>query len=111
MSPPSDKEDNNSSSNNKAYIVRFENGDPENPKNWNKYYKAFITVQLGLLAMTGSMAASIVAPAEPIVALEFGISREVAVLMVALFILGEPDSNCQGPGKTDPSMQWTTIHL
>ncbi|KAK8116163.1 hypothetical protein PG984_012665 [Apiospora sp. TS-2023a] len=38
--------------------------------------------------MTGSMAASIVAPAEPIIAQEFGISREVAVLMVALFILG-----------------------
>ncbi|KAK8879480.1 bicyclomycin resistance protein [Apiospora arundinis] len=80
--PRSDEEHNN------AYLVRFEDGDPENPKNWNKYYKAFITLQLGLLAMSGSMAASIVAPAEPIVALELGISREVAVLMVALFILG-----------------------
>ncbi|KAK8118310.1 bicyclomycin resistance protein [Apiospora kogelbergensis] len=82
-SPPSERKENNN-----AYFVRFEDGDPGNPKNWNKYYKAFITVQLGLLAMTGSMAASIVAPAEPIVALELGISREVAVLMVALFILG-----------------------
>ncbi|KAK8022974.1 hypothetical protein PG991_006855 [Apiospora marii] len=87
ISPPSDGEKDNNN-NNSAYIVRFEDGDPENPKNWNKYYKAFITVQLGLLAMTGSMAASIVAPAEPIVSMEFGISREVAVLMVALFILG-----------------------
>lgn len=103
ISPPSDKEEDNNNNNNSAYIVGFEDDDPENPKNWNKYYKAFITVQLGLLAMAGSMAASIVAPAEPIIAQELGVSREVAVLMVALFILGESRSYCHGTCEGKPT--------
>lgn len=71
-----------------AFVVRFAEADPDDPKNWNPYYKAWITFQLGMLAISGSMGASIVAPAEPYVAEEFGLRREVTVLMLALFILG-----------------------
>ena len=75
-----------------AFQVRFADADPDDPKNWNQYYKAWITFQLGMLAISGSMGASIVAPAEPYVADEFGLPREVTVLMLALFILGRSSS-------------------
>lgn len=70
------------------FLVRFAGADLDDPRNWNKYYKAWITFQLGMLAIVGSMGASIAAPAEPYVTEEFGLPREVTVLMLALFILG-----------------------
>jgi DHA1 family multidrug resistance protein-like MFS transporter len=33
-----------------AFRVRFEDGDPNNPKNWSNTYKACITLLLGFLA-------------------------------------------------------------
>jgi multidrug resistance protein len=70
------------------FKVSFEDGDPENPKNWSAYLKAWITLQLGLLAFVGSLGSSIVSPTFDVLTGEFGISREVAVLAVALYILG-----------------------
>ena len=43
-----------------AYLVDFEPNDPENPMNWSKYYKAFITVQLGFMALSSSLGSSII---------------------------------------------------
>lgn len=69
-------------------IVTFEDGDPENPKNWSSMYKSWITVQLGLLALAASLGSSIISPAEPTIAAYVGVSNEVTVLCISLYILG-----------------------
>ncbi|KAF2207755.1 hypothetical protein CERZMDRAFT_50467 [Cercospora zeae-maydis SCOH1-5] len=71
-----------------AYRVKFEDNDPANPRGWSNAYKACITLQLGFLALVGSIGSSIISPAEPIIAQEFGVSEEVTVLNVALYVLG-----------------------
>ncbi|KAM3423868.1 hypothetical protein BST61_g1264 [Cercospora zeina] len=71
-----------------AYQVKFDDNDPANPRGWSNAYKACITLQLGFLALVGSIGSSIVAPAQPIIAQYLGVSEEVTVLNVALYVLG-----------------------
>jgi len=71
-----------------AFLVKFEDGDRENPRNWHPYYKCFLTFQLGMLAMAGSLGSAIISPAEPDIAKDFNISTEVTVLCVSLYVLG-----------------------
>ena len=70
------------------FLVKFEEGDPTNPRNWTTVYKAFLTFTLGMLALTGSLGSSIIAPAEPDIAKRFNVSTEVTVLCVSLYVLG-----------------------
>ena len=83
---PMTKEEN--STNSSAFLVRFELGEPENPMNFNPYFKAWLTLALGLLALVGSIGASIIAPAELVISNTMGVSQEVSVLALALFVLG-----------------------
>nr|POE85405.1 putative transporter [Quercus suber] len=71
-----------------AFKVDFEEGDPTNPKNWSSYYKAWITLQLGMLAMSGSLNSSIISPAAQDLSQYLGVSMETVVLAVALYVLG-----------------------
>lgn len=71
-----------------AYEVKFDDNDPANPRGWSSGYKACITMQLGFLALVGSVGSSIISPAEPIIAEYTGVSQEVTVLVVALYVLG-----------------------
>ncbi len=66
------------------FLVKFEDDDRENPRNWRPYYKAWLTFLLGMLAFAGSLGSSIIAPAEPTIAKEFNVSVEATVLCVAL---------------------------
>ena len=59
--------------------------DPANPRNWSPWYKASITFLLGMLALSGSLGSSIIAPAEGAIAERFNVSREVTVLCVSLY--------------------------
>ena len=70
------------------FRVRFDIHDPKDPQNFSTYYKAWITVQLGALTLTGSLGTSIVSPAESAIAKHFDVSLEMTVLTVALFVLG-----------------------
>lgn len=70
------------------WIVQFEDGDPSNPKNFKTLWKAFLTFQMGLLALTGSMGSSIMAPAQSKIATDMHIAQEATTLTVALFVLG-----------------------
>jgi hypothetical protein len=60
--------------------------DPDNPINFGKYYKMWITFCLSMLSLAASLGSSIVAPAEAILASYFGIPREVTVLGVSLYM-------------------------
>ncbi|KIW08288.1 uncharacterized protein PV09_01206 [Verruconis gallopava] len=69
-------------------LVGWDENDPENPYNFPDWQKWFITGQLGLLALAASLGSSITAPANGVIAQHFGVSREVSVLTISLFVLG-----------------------
>lgn len=68
--------------------VTFEKGDPLNPRNWSKSYKWFLSIQLGMLAFAASLGSSITSPAQTSIEEMTGVSHEVAVLTVSLYIIG-----------------------
>ncbi|KAK4553712.1 hypothetical protein LTR86_009210 [Recurvomyces mirabilis] len=71
-----------------AFLVKFDDGEATNPRNWGTYYKAFITFELGMLALAASLGSSIIAPAEPAISSYTGASLEATVLTVSLYVLG-----------------------
>jgi hypothetical protein len=71
-----------------AFEVRWAEGDRSNPRNFSTIYKGFITWQLGMLALAASLGSSIIAPAEPAISRYTGVSQEITVLCVALYVLG-----------------------
>jgi len=70
------------------YLVKWEENDPANPYNWPTAQRSWMTFQLGMLAMVGSLASSIIAPAEPIISKELHMSSELTILTVSLYVLG-----------------------
>lgn len=60
--------------------------DTANPRNWTNGYKSWITFQLGMLALAASLGSSIIAPAEDAIAEYVGVSTEVVVLCVSLYM-------------------------
>jgi hypothetical protein len=67
-------------------LVEWDVGDPENPRNWSNGRKFWITFLLGMLALAASMGSSIISPAEKTIAAYVGVSSEVAVLSVSLYM-------------------------
>lgn len=70
------------------FLVKWEPNERANPRNWSALYRGWLTFQLGMLALTASLASSIIAPAEPDIAKYVGVSEEVTVLVISLFVLG-----------------------
>lgn len=69
-----------------AYLVKWDKNDPLNPQNWPVPYKCWVTFQLGMLALAGSLGSSITTPAEDTIAEYVGVSNEVVVLDVSLYM-------------------------
>jgi hypothetical protein len=69
-----------------TYLVKWDPNDPLNPQNWIVAFKWWVTFQLGMLALVGSLGSSITTPAEDIIAGYVGVSREVAVLDITLYL-------------------------
>jgi MFS family permease len=70
------------------FLVKFGDGDPENPMNFSGHYKAWLTAQMALLAFVGSFGSSIASPAEPVISKYLDVTLEATVLLVSLFVLG-----------------------
>lgn len=68
-------------------LVKWDENEPANPFNWSTPYRAFITLQLGLIAMAASVGSSIMAPTEPTLQKVFHIDHEVSVLCISLYML------------------------
>lgn len=68
------------------YMVKWDVNDPLNPQNWPVSFKWWVTFQLGMLALAGSLGSSIITPAENIIAKYVGVSSEVGVLDVSLYL-------------------------
>lgn len=60
--------------------------DSANPRNWSAGYKSWITFQLGMLALAASLGSSIIAPGEDAIAEYVGVSSEVTVLAISLYM-------------------------
>ncbi|KAG9051620.1 hypothetical protein FS837_000007 [Tulasnella sp. UAMH 9824] len=76
------------------YLVQWDGpDDPENPKNWSRRYRWFLTMASGLLMLNASYASS--APAGVLDQLieRFSLSRILATLTISLFVVGF----CVGP--------------
>jgi hypothetical protein len=69
-----------------AYLVKWDQDDVSNPQNWNPRYKWWVTFQLGMLALAGSLGSSITTPADDTIAKYTGVSSDVAVLDVSLYL-------------------------
>jgi MFS family permease len=71
-----------------AFLVKWEPEESANPFNWSTTYKSWVTFQLSMLALAASLASSITAPAESVIAAYIGVSDEVSVLSISLYVLG-----------------------
>ncbi|KAI9282911.1 MFS multidrug transporter [Umbelopsis sp. AD052] len=69
-------------------LVTFEINDKENPKNWSKAYKWYCTMLIALVCFIVALASSIVTADIGGVSEEFGVSEEVSLLTVTLFVVG-----------------------
>ncbi|KAI1113309.1 major facilitator superfamily domain-containing protein [Nemania sp. NC0429] len=69
-------------------LVTFHNNDPENPKNWSKPYKWYITMVVAITCFVVAFASSVITPDIEGVAEEFHTSNEVALLSITLFVVG-----------------------
>ena len=67
-------------------LVKWDADDPENPRNWSVTNKCWITFQLGMLALAASLGSSITSPAGDAIATYLGVSNEVSVLSVSLYV-------------------------
>jgi hypothetical protein len=69
-------------------LVTFQPGDPDNPKNWSKVFKWYITMVVAATCFVVAFSSSIVTPDIAGVAEEFNVSQEVALLSITLFVVG-----------------------
>jgi DHA1 family multidrug resistance protein-like MFS transporter len=62
--------------------------DPENPMNWSRAKKWRITMVTAMMTFCVSFASSVFSTATQVTAVEFGVSLEVMILGVSLYVLG-----------------------
>ena len=68
------------------FVVKWDQNDPCDPLQWSTAYKCWVTFQLGMLALAGSLGSSITSPADATIARYVGVSDEVSVLAVSLYM-------------------------
>lgn len=73
--------------------LAFHDGDIENPQNWSKPRKAYITTATCILVMNATFASSSPSGCFPSISEDFGVSTIAAGLTITLFLLGY----CAGP--------------
>jgi DHA1 family multidrug resistance protein-like MFS transporter len=73
----------------KSYLVEFDGpDDPDNPKNFSNTRKVLIVALTSSCTFCVSFASSIFSTCTEVTAAEFGVSQEVMILGVSLFVLG-----------------------
>jgi sugar phosphate permease len=69
-------------------LVTFEPNDPENPKNWSRAYKWYCTMVVALTCFVVAFASSVITADIPGVVQEFGVSEELALVSISIFVVG-----------------------
>lgn len=70
------------------FLVTFEPNDPENPRNWSKAYRWYITFATSFLVLNATFASSAPSGLVREMMMYFGVSREVGTLLISLFVAG-----------------------
>ncbi|PPQ86304.1 hypothetical protein CVT24_006487, partial [Panaeolus cyanescens] len=73
---------------NDPYVVEWEMNDPEDPYNWDTSFKWLITAQLALSTFTVSFSSSVYSGGLQDTMRDLGISYNVAILGISLYVLG-----------------------
>lgn len=69
-------------------LVTFTINDPENPKNWSKLYKWYCTMVVAFTCFVVAFCSSVVTADLGGPMLSFGVSREVSLIVVTVFVIG-----------------------
>ncbi|PQE28671.1 major facilitator superfamily transporter protein [Rutstroemia sp. NJR-2017a WRK4] len=69
-------------------LVTFRPDDAENPKNWSKAYKWYITMVVAVTCFVVAFASSVITADLIGVEKEFGVSEEVALVSITVFVVG-----------------------
>lgn len=69
-------------------LVTFEPNDPGNPKNWSKALKWYCTMVVAITCFVVAFASSVITADIIGVEEEFGVSEEVVLLSITLFVVG-----------------------
>lgn len=69
-------------------LVGFEDGDPENPRNWSTAKKYFLVTFCSYINVLVASQASAYSTGEDGVEEDFGISQELATIGLSLYVLG-----------------------
>lgn len=72
----------------KYKLVTFTVDDPDNPKNWSKAYKWWCTAMIASVCFVVAFCSSVVTADIDSVSKDFGVSNEVALLSITLFVVG-----------------------
>ncbi|PKY03811.1 synaptic vesicle transporter [Aspergillus campestris IBT 28561] len=69
-------------------LVTFKIDDPENPKNWSKAFKWYCTMVVSFTCFVVAFTSSVITADIEGPAKEFGVSREVSLVVVTVFVIG-----------------------
>lgn len=69
-------------------LVTFAADDPGNPKNWSKAFKWYCTMVVAVTCFVVALNSSVITADIPGVEQEFGVSEEVALVSISLFVVG-----------------------
>ncbi|KAI1877259.1 uncharacterized protein JN550_001331 [Neoarthrinium moseri] len=69
-------------------LVTFVKDDPENPKNWSKGYKWYCTMVVAITCFVVAFASAVITADVAAPAKELGVSEEVSLLAISLFVIG-----------------------
>ncbi|KAL1306084.1 hypothetical protein AAFC00_004204 [Neodothiora populina] len=72
----------------KYELVTFTENDPENPKNWSKAYKWYCTMVVACTCFVVAFNSGVITADLPGVEKTFGVSEEVALLTITVFVIG-----------------------
>lgn len=72
----------------KHKLVTFLPNDPENPKNWSKAYKWYCTMVVAITCFVVAFCSSVITADLVGVEHTFGVSEEVALVTITLFVVG-----------------------
>lgn len=82
------EKDGQSEEDDKANEVKFQEGDPANPKNWSVRRRISLTMLCSLLTITVTFASSASTSSVQLLSQDFGISLVVSQFITTLFLLG-----------------------
>jgi hypothetical protein len=72
----------------KHKLVTFAHNDPGNPKNWSKGFKWYCTMVVAATCFVVALNSSVITADIAGVEEEFGVSEEVALVSISLFVVG-----------------------